>query len=59
MTHGPEKGLKYYSRNLSVAWAFTGTDRWRGSPNNHPRGSADTPNLNPRIHLNNDAGKFE
>jgi hypothetical protein len=44
---------------LSVAWAFTGADRWRGPPNDRLQGSADTADYHPQNYLNNDAGKFE
>jgi hypothetical protein len=44
---------------LSVAWAFTGIDRWRGPPNNRLQNVADIPDSHPRFHLNNNAGKFE
>jgi hypothetical protein len=44
---------------LSVAWAFTGIDWWRGPPNNRLQGSADTLDSHPRIYQNNDVGMFE
>jgi hypothetical protein len=61
MTSRPVGLEKYYKNvaELSVAWAFTGVDRWRGPPNNRLQGSADTLDSHPRIHLNNDVGKFE
>jgi hypothetical protein len=44
---------------LSIAWAFTGIDRWRGPPSNRLQDSADLPDYHPQNHLNNDACKFE
>jgi hypothetical protein len=32
---------------LSVAWAFTCADRWRGPPNNGLQDSADIPDSHP------------
>jgi hypothetical protein len=37
---------------------LTGVDRRRGLPNNRLRDPAGIPDLHPRIHLNNDAGKL-
>jgi hypothetical protein len=53
------KKITLIQQKTYIARAFTGTDRRRGPPNNHPRGYAETPDSNPWIHLNNDAGKFE
>jgi hypothetical protein len=35
MTRRSKKRLHQCSKKLSVAWAFTDVDRWRGPPNNH------------------------
>jgi hypothetical protein len=59
MTRGSKKDYIITVEKLSVAQAFTGVDRWRGPPNNHLQDSVETLDSNPRIHLNNDAVKFE
>jgi hypothetical protein len=38
--------------------SFHRLDYWRGRPNNRLRDPAGIPDLHPRIHLNNDAGKL-
>jgi hypothetical protein len=38
--------------------SFHRLDCWRGLPNNRLQDPAGIPNIHPRIHLNNDAGKL-
>jgi hypothetical protein len=38
---------------LSIAWAYIGTNRWRGLPNNRLQGSIRIPDYHPQNHLKN------
>jgi hypothetical protein len=50
--------IHHCSGKLSVAWAFTGIDRWRGLPNNHLRNQSKNLDSSPRVHLNSNASKL-
>jgi hypothetical protein len=58
MTRGSWKDYTS-AAELSVAWAFTDADQWRGPPNNHLQGYVGNLDYHHRNHLNNDLGKFE
>jgi hypothetical protein len=58
MTLGSEENYINAADKLRVGRASTGVDRRRGLPNNRLRNFTDIPDLHPRFHLNNDAGKF-
>jgi hypothetical protein len=57
MTRG-SKEIHHCNEKLSVAWTFTGIDRWIGPPNNHFRDQDENLDSTPRVHLNNNAGKL-
>jgi hypothetical protein len=59
MTCGSKKDYNKAAVNLSVDKASTGVDRCRGLPSTPHWDLAKIPGSNSRIHLNNDAGKFE
>jgi hypothetical protein len=50
--------IHHYSEKLSIAWAFTGVDRWRSPPNNGLQDQAENLDSTPRVHLNSNAGKL-
>jgi hypothetical protein len=58
MTLGSEENYINAADKLCMGQASTGVDRRRGLPNNRLQNFADIPNLHPRFHLNNDAGKL-
>jgi hypothetical protein len=53
------KKITSRQQNYKHRISFHSADRWRG-PTSTPQWNLDeTPDSNPRIHLNNNAGKFE
>jgi hypothetical protein len=57
MTHGSNENY-INAAATKREMSFHRLDYWRGLPNNRLRDPAGIPDLHPRIHLNNDAGKL-
>jgi hypothetical protein len=58
MTRGSEEKYINAAEKLSVAWAFTGIDRWRGLTNSHLQDQAENLDSTPQVHLNSNASKL-